>query len=420
MNLVGWVCVAWVSVCSAGAWAEAKSSLMFGRQFGTPAEEECFNSVADADGNIYVAGSTAGDLAGKNQGNMDGFLRKYDANGSLLWTRQFGSALEDRVKWVALDTEGHPVLTGFSAGALAGEAAGGNDVFVMKFDSAGTVLWKQQYGTAVDDSGEGICTDTQNHIYVTGTTAGKLWGEEQGQTDAFLMKLDPQGKTLYAVQFGTRRKDMASAVAVDGAMNAYVCGTTRGKLGEKKLGKKPDAFVATFNPQGERIRTLQFGTPQHEVATDLVVDAEGQVFVACSSGGTMAGESQGKGDAVLVKIGKSGEVEWSRQFGTALWDGFNGVALNDAASDHIVVTGCGNYPECQSICQVYDKDGTLLLNKKYTVQGEYGGTCGKGVCLTDRGEVCHAGVIGGELFGTPQGENDAFLLKLKLDAALVR
>ena len=50
----------------------------------------------DSDGNVYVAGVTYGTLPGQtNSGNYDAFVRKYDADGNELWTRQFGSASFD-------------------------------------------------------------------------------------------------------------------------------------------------------------------------------------------------------------------------------------------------------------------------------------------------------------------------------------
>ena len=97
------------------------------------------NGVAvDASGSIYVAGTTEGTLPGQNNapGAGDAFLRKYDANGTELWTRQFGTPKFDDALAVAVDASGSIYVAGRTFGAFPGQNyAGGADAFVRKYDA---------------------------------------------------------------------------------------------------------------------------------------------------------------------------------------------------------------------------------------------------------------------------------------------
>src|SRR5262245_33453980 len=87
--------------------------------------------AADSDGNIYVAGDLFNVLPRQASfGAVDAYLRKYDAVGNEMWTRQFGSAGDDRAYGVAVDVSGVYVV-----GSMSGDA------FVRKYDADGNELW---------------------------------------------------------------------------------------------------------------------------------------------------------------------------------------------------------------------------------------------------------------------------------------
>lgn len=62
------------------------------RQFGTTGLDEAKSVAVDPTGAGYVVGETFGTLPGQTPaGTLDAFIRKYDAAGTELWTRQFGA-----------------------------------------------------------------------------------------------------------------------------------------------------------------------------------------------------------------------------------------------------------------------------------------------------------------------------------------
>ena len=102
-------------------------------QFGT-AEEETMGSICeDVDGNILFSGSTGGSFAANNAGGQDVFLGKFDTDGNQLWTLQFGTPQDDVNPKIASDCWGNVLMTGSTWGAFGRAGTIAPDVFVAKF-----------------------------------------------------------------------------------------------------------------------------------------------------------------------------------------------------------------------------------------------------------------------------------------------
>ena len=115
-----------------------------------------------ADGSVYVVGDLPRALPGQTSaGGVDAYVRKYDAAGNELWTRQFGTGDTDQAFGIAVNAPGVYVV-GVTAGALPGQTTAGDDVFVRKYDAGGTELWTRQFGSASDDFATGVAADASS------------------------------------------------------------------------------------------------------------------------------------------------------------------------------------------------------------------------------------------------------------------
>ncbi|MDA2914238.1 hypothetical protein MYX77_09840 [Acidobacteriia bacterium AH_259_A11_L15] len=159
------------------------------RQFGSSSFDRAHGISVDASG-IYVAGITGGTLPGQTSaGFSDAFVRKYDANGNEVWTRQFGSSSTDFALGISVDASGIYVA-GLTDRALPGQtSAGFTDAFVRKYDANGNEVWTRQFGSSSNDVARGISVDASG-VYVAGRVGGTLPGQTSaGFTDAFVVKL---------------------------------------------------------------------------------------------------------------------------------------------------------------------------------------------------------------------------------------
>jgi len=145
------------------------------RQFGAvTAANDYANALAvDASGE-YVGGETTGTLPGESSaGGADGFLKGYDASGSVIWTRQFGTILDDHALTVAADASARYVA-GDTLGTFPGEvSAGGVDAFLRKYAANGTHLWTRQFGSSAFDVALAVAASPTG-VYVAGVTTGLM------------------------------------------------------------------------------------------------------------------------------------------------------------------------------------------------------------------------------------------------------
>jgi hypothetical protein len=173
------------------AWVakyDAAGHLKWKRQLGTPETDVAEGVAADGNGNVVVAGHTQGSLAGPNQGDEDAWVAMYDAGGRLLWKRQLGTAGEDQARTVAADNGGGALIAGHTASSLGGHNQGALDAWVAKFDANGHLQWKRQLGTVLDDAAQGVTADASGDVVIAGETAGDLCGAPRGGGDAFIAK----------------------------------------------------------------------------------------------------------------------------------------------------------------------------------------------------------------------------------------
>ena len=137
-------------------------------------------------------------------------------------------------------------VCGDTDGAFAGySAAGGQDVFLQAFDSAGNPAWVRQFGFSENDFGYGVAADTSG-VYLVGETPGTLPGQTtKGGADSFVRKYDPAGAEVWTRQPGSNNGDEARAVTI-ASSGGYLAGITGGVFeGETSAGYY-DAYVRRF------------------------------------------------------------------------------------------------------------------------------------------------------------------------------
>lgn len=134
------------------------------------------------------------------------------------WIDQFGTLGYDTVDDVAADAQ-----YAYAAGrvgydqALPGEvSAGGTDAFVRAYEPDGTVAWTRQFGTSGFDGFPVIAT-TQDGVVLAGATTGQFPGQPQsGAVDVFVRRYSASGTLLSTTQFGNGSQTIALGVAASG------------------------------------------------------------------------------------------------------------------------------------------------------------------------------------------------------------
>ena len=407
------------AICLASAaLAEDPYQVAWSAQIGTAPSEESYSVAVDASGNVYISGRTLGDLGGPNAGDYDVFLSKFDSSGSLLWTTQIGTGSYDDSRSVAVDASGNVYISGTTEGDLGGPNAGGYDVFLSKFDSSGNQLWTTQIGTSRRDRSYSVAVDASGNVYISGDTGGDLGGPNAGESDAFLSKFDSDGNEVWRRQIGTGSTDWSTSVAVDASGNVYISGVTEGDLGGPNAGFT-DAFLSKFDSDGNEVWTRQIGTGSVDVSTSVAVDASGNVYISGFAAGDLGGPNAGDQDAFLSKFDSDGDLLWTRQIGTSVEDCSFSVAVD--ASGNVYISGGTpgdldgpNAGGLDAFLSKFDSSGDLL----WTAQvGTRDLDVSTSVAVDASGNVYISGGTEGDLGGTNAGEKDAFLIRFEAASA---
>src|SRR2546427_11000644 len=97
----------------------------------------------------------------------------YDRRGTSLWPRQFGTSHFDQANGIALDASG-VYVSGLTWDALPGQtSAGSGDAFLRKYDASGNVVWTRQFGSSAVDQAYEIAVDASG-AYVAGDAEGAI------------------------------------------------------------------------------------------------------------------------------------------------------------------------------------------------------------------------------------------------------
>jgi len=382
------------------------------RQFGTQRYDLTL-ALDTGPGGVYVAGQTNMELPGQDwRRRADAFVRAYDPQGRVLWTRQFGTVGVDRALAVVADRTG-VYVAGTTDGQLKGQRRAGRvDAFVRAYGLDGDELWTVQFGTRAEDEALAIALDATG-LYVAGSTAGRLGGRSGGGADAYVRKLTRSGVEVWTRRFGARGTDRITAIATGGT-HVWVAGTSDGRLAGTAVGGV-DAFVGTLTRTGDIRWINRFGTAQDEDIRGLVV-RPGKIFAAGTTAGAFPDAvAQGGLDGFIRRLDATGAEIWTRQFGSA---GDDRVAGAGVTSTGVLVSGATNgaLPDASLLGET---DAFLL---KYDSKGAQTWALQFGTDDFDAGNALTVGpsvaYVGGETHGAFEGhenagDRDAFVTKIR-------
>ena len=279
---------------------------------------EIFNCVdADLSGNIIAVGWTesanfptynAGTyFQGTKSVNEDVVIVKFSDIGERLWATYYGGNAEDFGYGVSTDASGNIFVTGetvssnfpvYNAGTYFQAGLNGDeDVFIIKFNAAGTRQWATYYGGDNKEGGYSIATDNTGNIFVTGYTksstfpklnAGTYYQASMaGVQDAFMLKFSNTGTRLWATFYGGNAFDEGNALATDSDGDVFMTGTTKsttlpiydaGTYFQGTMAGDTDAYVIKFSNTGSRLWASYFGGTDAEYGMSVVCDQNDNVI----------------------------------------------------------------------------------------------------------------------------------------------
>lgn len=179
------------------------------------------------------------------------------------------------------------VLADLSGDSASSAIKGARDVALMKYDSAGKLMFTQMLGASESANGFALAVSADGKVAVAGSVEGPLQnaGAERGGTDSFVAVFDSSGKELWTERRGASANDEVQAVAFAGDGSVVVSGKTESALGPSLSAGAADAYVRGFSASGLELFTRQFGTSGADSASALLVRGDGASGIEIFTGG---------------------------------------------------------------------------------------------------------------------------------------
>jgi hypothetical protein len=169
------------------------------------------------DGGVVVAGSRER----KATRNADVWVIRLDRRGKVLWERTFGGAGDDSAHAVIELPDGGLAVTGSTESKGAGES----DVWLLRLDRRGNLLWDRTYGGPDLDNGGGIMALKDGGFVIGAQTTSK----GAGNWDAWVLRLDRAGKLLWDRTYGGGKTDLVKAMVALPGGGFAIAGLTDSK-----------------------------------------------------------------------------------------------------------------------------------------------------------------------------------------------
>ena len=255
------------------------------KTYGGSADDMAFSIIQTTDGGYVVAGSTSS----KGAGSEDIWILKLDDQGNLLWNQTYGGIKYDSTYSIIQTTDGGYVV----AGSTGSKGAGSADVWIITLDIEGNILWDKTYGGDSDDYAEAIIQTTDGGYAVAVNTedcyAKGVKGISVSDGYPRLLKLDSQGDLLWFKPYSgwvfslIQTKDSGYALA--------------GSTSSKGAGRS-DLWLLRLDNQGNLLWDSAYGGTDFDGASSLIQTTDGGYAIA----GYTASKGAGADDIWIIKV----------------------------------------------------------------------------------------------------------------------
>ena len=350
------------------------------------------------DGGYVISGYT--DSFGAS--NYDVYLLKTDSEGNLIWNKTYGGAHSDLGYSVQETSDGGYVIAGYTRSFGNKD----DDVYLIRVDSEGNELWSRTYGiqgtTNNVEWGYSVQQTSDGGYIIAGRTNSSDRGEKD-LDDVYLLKTDAEGNLIWNKTYGGDRSDEGHSV-LETSDGGYVIVGETSSFGERAT----DVYLIKIDSEGNEIWSRTYG--------DIEGDERGYSVQETSDGGyIVAGMSwpleQQNPDFYLLKADSDGKKLWSRSYtgpdGHWSWDWGRSVLETGEGGYILIGETYSEVEQDQGVLLVKtDSLGNLLWSRTYGgADHEYG------YSILETGDGGY--VIAGKTKSFGAGEYDVYIVKTK-------
>lgn len=232
--------------------------------FGTGGQNGLTQIIQTRDGGFALAGFKT--VSGTNR---DFWLIKLTAQGDSLWSRTYGGAGDEWCGGLVQTVDGGYALFGETQSIGAGEY----DVWLVRTDAAGEVLWSRSYGSALDDRGSRGILQTADGGFAL---AGYVWDSEANSSSYTLLRVDANGVGLWSKSYAAGRNDWVNTLC-PGQNGGFLVGGSRA---DEDTDWVPLGLLIRVDDEGDSLWSIEFEETSHVSISNVQLTADGGYVVA--------------------------------------------------------------------------------------------------------------------------------------------
>jgi hypothetical protein len=292
------------------------AQITFERTYGGTLNDCAYSVQQTVDSGYVLTGYTGCNVAGF----IDVWLVKTDANGDTLWTKTFGGTAYDEGRSVWQTADAGYVI----AGSTWSYGAGNCDAYLIRTDSRGDTLWTRAFGGTGRDYGYSVQQTADDGFIIAGST----YSFGAGLHDVYLVKTDADGDTIWTRTYGGASLDEGWSVQQTADSGYIIAGYT------KSFGAGwYDVYVIKTDSRGDTLWTRTYGDADDEIGYSARQTTDGGYIVA----GVTESFGAGYADVYLVRTDGNGDTLWTRTFGGTSIE--YGWSVQQTADGGFIVTG---------------------------------------------------------------------------------
>ena len=342
----------------------SSGDLIWSTYYGGSSMDYIGDLAIDNSNNIYLLGSsTSNDVLGNegfqdyNKGNYDSFIARFDSNGYRVWGTFYGGLGADnpfndanRITngSIKIDSDGNLVIVAYTrSDSLVSKncwqccRGGLEDLFIVKLNQNGELLWDTYYGGELFDRQGGTFIDKKNNIYISGWTESDNYMAAEGAfqeniaayNDGFIVKFDKDGNRLCGTYLGGNGYDNLLNLVIDNNNNIYTIGSSSSS--DQGSGKWRGTYTANhdmilYKITGDlkkKIWATYYGGENNDFFYDIILVNDTIIYVTGNSWsdetivkGGFQTTRNGRRDPVIAKYNTSGKQIWSTFYGGSSGD----------------------------------------------------------------------------------------------------
>lgn len=278
-------------------------NLIWEKTFGKSVFSEGLSVCETIDGGFIITGNTCTTWEGSRDNyrvdwnKQDIYLVRTDKNGILIWEKTFGGEFKDNGNSVREISDGSYII----AGSTTNTKNGTYDVYVFKTNFQGELIWEKTFGRGKGDGGNSVCITSDNYYLITGST----YSNDTDNFDVYLIKTDTSGNLVWEKTYGGSSNDYGHSVCETTDGGYIITGSTYsyGAI-------KGDVYLCKTDSMGNLIWEKTFGGEYQDDGSSVQVTSD-YGYIVTGAGCIVKGETKSNSDCgvYLIKTDSEGNVK---------------------------------------------------------------------------------------------------------------